>query len=601
MSQHSTTLTPAPKSAVFSADAARPRAGAGVYLDPRAGDALHEAASAFAEVLGARYGVKLRAAESAGGAWLKILPREPGFGPDAHAVSVTREGVTVRSGDDAGAYYALGSLLQLTGPEGLACCAIEDAPALPERGFMLDVSRTKVPSLETILRLVNALSSLRYNRLQLYVEHTFAFPGHELVWGDSGALTPEDIRTIDAHCKSRFITLIPNLNGFGHLERWLKYPEYKHMAECPEGFWHDLAHAHRDPGTLKPEAASQRFMASLYDAYLPHFSAGEFNVGGDEPWELGQGWSKPLCEARGKQTVYLEHMRALHALCTERGKRMQFWADILLEHPERAGEAPADAIPVIWGYDAGHPFAEQCATLKQLGRTFLVAPGASTWNSLSSRWENARRNIREAVDNAVSGGASGFLMTAWGDNGNHWAWPVMYPSLVYAACLAWNPLADPDMRDALDSTFFGDGGASAGALMEYLGTDAVAPKTVRNKSVLWELLFNPPARRQVATEGVSEEDILRTLAHLDRVESALSSLPHDGADPFLRDELLNGVALSKLGCRRGLAEITGKPDARLRHDLQSAIGDYERVWLLRSRVGGLAESAGHLRRVLGEL
>ena len=594
-------LTPQPKSVVPAPGHTRPGHAAGVFLDPRAGDALHEAASAFAEVLGAQYGVKLRGAETAHGAWLKILPREAGFAPEAHELHITPEGVTVRAGDDTGAYYALGTLLQLTHPEGLACGVIEDAPALAERGFMLDVSRTKVPALETILRLVNALSSLRYNRLQLYVEHTFAFPGHELVWGDSGALTPEDIRTIDAHCKSRFITLVPNLNGFGHLERWLKYPEYQHLAECPEGFWHDLAHSHRDPGTLKPNAESLAFMASLYDAYLPHFGAAEFNVGGDEPWELGQGWSKPLCEAKGKQTVYLEHMRGLHSLCKARGKRMQFWADILLEHPERAGEAPEDAVPVIWGYDAGHPFPAQCATLKDLGRTFLVAPGASTWNSFSSRWENARVNIREAVDNAVAVGAAGFLMTAWGDNGNHWAWPVMYPSLVYAACLAWNPAAEPDLAAALDATFFGDDGASARALLAYLASDAVTPKTVRNKSVLWEILFNPPARRAAALEGVSENHLRDTLAHLECVEAAVFALSPEGPDPFLRDELLNGVAISRLACRRGLAEITGVPDTRLRHDLQKAIGDYERVWLLRARVGGLAESAGHLRRVLGEL
>lgn len=594
-------LAPAPRSASFSEGFSRPPSGAGVHLDPRAGEALHEAVAAFAEVIGGRYGAHFRGAGDARSAWLRVLCREAGFAADAHELRIGPDGVTVRSGDDAGAYYALGALLQLSREEGFPCGVIEDAPALARRGFMLDVSRTKVPTLETLMRLVNALSALRYNSLQLYVEHTFAFPGHELVWGESGALTPEDLRALDAHCRSRFVTLTPNLNGFGHLERWLKYPEYAHLAECPEGFWHDLAGAHREPGTLAPGPEALRFMASLYDAYLPHFGPGEFNVGGDEPWELGRGRSKALCEARGKQTVYLDHLRGLHALCAERGRRMQFWADILLEHPERAGEAPADAVPVIWGYDAGHPFAAQCATLRDLGRTFLVAPGASTWNSFSSRWENARVNIREAVDNAVAGGAAGFLMTAWGDNGNHWAWPVLYPSLVYAACLAWNPEADPDLVAALDSTFFGDDGASARALMAYLATDATTPKTVRNKSVAWELLFNPPARRASALEGVRPEDLRAMLAHLDSVEGALGALPEGSADPFLRDELLNGVALSRLACRRGLAELTGERDARLRHDLRRAIGEYERVWLLRARAGGLAESADHLRRVLAEL
>ena len=56
------------------------------------------------------------------------------------------------------------------------------APAFDNRCFMLDVSRDRVPTMETLRWLVDVLSMLRYSELQLYVEHTFEFVGHERVW-----------------------------------------------------------------------------------------------------------------------------------------------------------------------------------------------------------------------------------------------------------------------------------------------------------------------------------------------------------------------------------------------------------------------------------
>ena len=519
---------------------------------------------------------------------------------EGYALDITPEGVVVRHSDAAGAFYALGAIAQLLrqNPERLPYLKIADSPDLPERGFMLDISRTKVPTSETIFDLVDRLAELRYNRLQLYIEHTFAFTGHETVWKDSGALFPKDIRKIDTYCRERFITLVPNLNGFGHFERWLKHRAYRHLAECPEGFWHDLAHAHRDPGTLKPNQESLDFMAKLYDEYLPNFSAGEFNVGGDEPWELGQGWSKPLCEAKGKQTVYLEHMAGLHKLCVARGKRMQFWADILLEHPERAGEAPADAVPVIWGYDAGHPFEAQCSTLKSLGRTYLVAPGASTWNSFSSRWENARTNIAEAVMYAKKHDASGILMTAWGDNGNHWAWPVMFPSLTLAASLAWNGAQTPDLAPAVDLVWFDRDGVSANLLMGYLATDALFKKSVRNKSVLWEILFNPKDRRDAALEGVSVKELEHAREHLSDLAKRLRAADPKSEKKFTK-EILSGITLSNLAIARGLSELTLREDSVLRA-FGFVIHEYETAWLLRARKGGLEESVRHIAKVRNE-
>lgn len=56
--------------------------------------------------------------------------------------------------------------------------------------YQLDISRCKVPKMETVYRIVDILSSLGYNQFQLYMEHTFAYPQHEVVWREASPMTP---------------------------------------------------------------------------------------------------------------------------------------------------------------------------------------------------------------------------------------------------------------------------------------------------------------------------------------------------------------------------------------------------------------------------
>ena len=113
----------------------------------------------------------------------------------------------------------------------------------------------------------------------------------------------------------------------------------------------------RDHGSvLKPNQESLQFIDSLYQEYLPNFSSAKFNVGLDEPWELGQGWSKSIVEKEGKHKVYLDYLSGILNLVEKRGKSMEFWADVLLEKPENACNLPVSASPIIWGYEPEHPF-----------------------------------------------------------------------------------------------------------------------------------------------------------------------------------------------------------------------------------------------------
>ena len=163
---------------------------------------------------------------------------------------------------------------------------LEDAPDFRERGVMLDVSRDKVPALRTLRMLIDRLARWKVNQLQLYMEHTFAYRDHQVVWADADPMTAEEVRAIDAFCRERHLELVPNQNCLGHMERWLRHDRYRPLAIAPDGFI-DIRGRHHEPTTVQPAApASLALFDSLLQELLPNFTSRRFNVGLDEPWEL---------------------------------------------------------------------------------------------------------------------------------------------------------------------------------------------------------------------------------------------------------------------------------------------------------------------------
>ena len=106
------------------------------------------------------------------------LRREGGSG-EAYRIEVDERGAELVGAGPAGLRWAVETLAQLADARGrVPCCEIEDAPDLPLRGIMLDVSRGKVPTLETLCGVVDNCARLKLNVLMLYVEHTFRFRRH---------------------------------------------------------------------------------------------------------------------------------------------------------------------------------------------------------------------------------------------------------------------------------------------------------------------------------------------------------------------------------------------------------------------------------------
>jgi hexosaminidase len=363
--------------------------------------------------------------------------------PEGYTLTISKNGIEISFREAGGLRAAAATLRQLLQQYGrrLPCLKIRDWPDFPRRGVMLDISRGRVPKLETLLALVEHLADFKINELQLYTEHTFAYRHYKSVWKSWGALTGEEIRKLDTRCRQLGIDLVPNQNSFGHLRYFLEHPRLRKLAEVSRPYEDDSGGFLRRPTTLTPNhPGTLPFLRGLYDELLPNFSSRFFNVGCDETWDLGRGQSKRLCELKGQGRVYMDFLKKIHHEVTPRGRTMMFWGDIILKYPELIKELPRDVIALNWGYEANHPFEREAARFAKSKIPFYVCPGTSTWQTLVGRHDNALANLRAAANAGRKHGAIGYLITDWGDGGHPQPLAVSYLPFLAGASLAWNAM-----------------------------------------------------------------------------------------------------------------------------------------------------------------
>ena len=518
---------------------------------------------------------------------------------EGYRLAIRSNGIEIMASTPAGAFYGACTLRQILrqvdGP--LPCLAITDWPDLASRGIMLDISRDKVPTMETLYRLVDLMAEWKLNALQLYTEHTFAYLAHPIVWQDASPMTGEQIMDLDAYCRSKFIELVPNQNSFGHMERWLKHDEYRPMAEEPNGG--ETAWGYRaQPGGLCPiDKRGIPFLAGLYDELLPHFTSAQFNVGLDETIDLGYGRSKSICKKLGTGRVYLDFLLKIHDLVTQRGRRMQFWGDIIMHHPELIGELPRDITALEWGYEFDHPFAERCARFAESGVGFHVCPGASNWNSIAGRTDNAIGNITSAARSGLANGATGLLNTSWGDFG-HWdPLPVAYTGFMAGAMASWNSKTDLHMNlaDALSLHAFNDPSGKMGRAFYDLGNVYnLFAKRTWNGTVPWQMLFTKLDNTSV-TEGLGIGEFEEMDRRVSEIESGIKGDQMSAPDAdIVRAELAFVIEMLRLASSVGRGRLGASKPRDLSSQIASIKDSHTRVWLLRNRPGGLEDSVGKI-------
>jgi hypothetical protein len=500
--------------------------------------------------------------------------------PEGYRITVSEVRNAVEVGSQAAVRYAWMHLQQLQGedPTRTPCGILEDAPTFGRRAFMLDISRCKIPTKEGFRQWLQILAGLRYNELQLYMEHSFAYTGHSDVWKKASPLAPDDISWLQQEARHLGIELVPNQNCFGHFERWIRHEPYRKYAESPDGFVTPWGDQRKVGSVLKPDDASFAFVTSLLDELLPTFDSSRVNIGCDETFELGQGATRERCTKEGMGAVYAKFVqRIIQHVETRHGMRPEFWGDIIIKHPEEINRISRKAVALCWGYEADSPFAEECAAFARSGLGFAVCPGTSSWRSFAGRTENMIANLRSATEAAFEWGAEGLVLTDWGDCGHLQQEPVSYPAMALCATLAWcGPMAgQQDAWDWCDDVAFSGRTGDTACWLEAGRVSEMTGVTPGNANLLFHWFNWPdhPLGKDVSSEKI--EELITKIQSLER--------PVHFREQW--EQTLRNLRLS-LAFVQDFRQGTSTAGSLLQEAQQA----HATLWRKQNRKGGLAES-----------
>lgn len=539
---------------------------------------------------------------------------------DGYRLTIRPDGIEVVGQSDAACFWGLQTVIQLVESASAAgnmipCCRIEDWPDFATRGLLHDVSRGKVPTLDTLKRLADRLASWKINQLQLYIEHAFTFAFDPEICEPHDALTPDEIRELDRYCRERYIVLVPAVATLGHMGRILSMPKYRHLAEIePQSTWSEMAWPERARGfTLdiaNPESRKlvERIWSEIFDA----FSSPVVNICDDEPWDLGKGKNKArFANGRGAE-AYIEQIRWMCDLCAAQGRRPQAWSDVIKNHSELMDRLPRDLTILHWGYD---DCADCDATAKftRTGLQTIVCPGTSGWKRVLNAMNLAERNIQAFAAAGKKHGAVGLLNTDWGDHGHFNGLACSWHGIASGAALSWNAdhVTGEKFDQLLSRQLFGDEGAA-------IFSDLREASRVADKCETWRLMWTPIRRvaddpmvpsvdlvRRCASAAEDAIDALQALGHSvnavdDRAELALACratvifAEKVAAAQTIRRES-GGVAMPDRSTR-----FDTRPASEIAESIDDLAHDYAAVWKRHNKLSGLWDILTALAAVASE-
>ncbi|NEB75119.1 family 20 glycosylhydrolase [Streptomyces sp. SID14478] len=228
-----------------------------------------------ADELGLTYGGEH--AEAGAGDVELALGGASGAGAESYRMTVGEGRVRIVGPSDTGVFYGTRTLKQevhggASAPEGV----VEDEPAKPQRGFMMDIARKHFTA-GWIKDRIREIGDLKYNQLGLHFSDDQAFriesdTHPEVVSADH--LSKAQVREILSLAAERHVTVVPEIDSPGHLGAVIK--------AHPDLQLRDASGVAARGAVDISKPGSARIVDDLLKEYAGLFKGAYWHLGGDE-------------------------------------------------------------------------------------------------------------------------------------------------------------------------------------------------------------------------------------------------------------------------------------------------------------------------------
>lgn len=310
----------------------------------------------------------------------------------------------------------------------LPCLVIKDYPSLEYRGWLDDISRGPIPTMDFLKKAIRTMASYKINFFNLYTEHVFKLKSFPDI-APSDGLTKEEIEELTEYAEQYYVEFIANQQCFAHAEKTLKIPYYYNIMDTKYNL---------NPGTEDTYTFLEKLFSETASAYKSKY----FNINCDETEGLGGGKSKRFVDSvGGADNAYVMHINRVYNILKKHNKTVMMWGDIIAKNSSMIKLLPNDIEFIVWSYVDADNFAEHIDPIKESGHPFWVAPGMSMWSTIFPDVNTYIKNIANLVRDGYQAGAKGMMNTAWDDSGES-LFNSAWHGMTWAAEMNWKPIVN---------------------------------------------------------------------------------------------------------------------------------------------------------------
>jgi len=296
------------------------------------------------------------------------------------------------------------------------CFDITEDGFFKTTGVMLDASRCAVPTVKTVQRMTDYLAVMGYNLMMLYTEDTVKLEKRPYFGYMRGRYTKEELRAIDDYAFDYGIEVIPCLECYGHMDKYLIWGEAAAIKDT-------------DKVLLAREEKTFEFLEELIGEVSSCFRSKRIHIGMDEAWDMGRGKFLNKNGYVHPTKIFNEYMERLIGITDKYGLIPMMWSDMYFrtnspnnqyyDEEINVSEETKKVIPknvqlVFWHYGE-KPYCDDYMLKKhvELNRDVIFAGGLWSWIGHFPEHNYAYETTKFSLEACRKNGVREMMTTVW--------------------------------------------------------------------------------------------------------------------------------------------------------------------------------------------
>ena len=300
-------------------------------------------------------------------------------------------------------------------------------------GVMLDCSRNAVMKVGEVKRMIDYLSKMGYNCLELYTEDTYEIEGEPYFGYLRGRYTSEEIKEIDAYANSKGIELIPCVQTLAHFTCLVRLAKYRGIVDI-----NDIL--------LIDEPKTYELIDKIFQTLAQNFTSRNVNIGMDEAHMVGLGSYRDKHGEVNRHDLLLKHLNKVVEIAQKYGFQTHMWSDMffrlqtggeyfvnkVIEFPEEiTSKVPDNVDLVYWDYyhTEEKAYDTRLISHKSFNKNIWFAGGAWSWDGFAPFNWYTLKTMKPAMQSVIKNNIQDVLITMWGDGGKECSFYSLLSSL----------------------------------------------------------------------------------------------------------------------------------------------------------------------------